>query len=141
MPHDLLKQWSVPLRAADTRSERLMEVLASLAWSTQHGDLRIAHFLGLHAVQVIPLAAFLLSRRRSFQSIRRRTFTIFTIAASYLSLIGILAWQALRGQSIVQPDGLTTAAFLVWLSATGIALTMCRFSFRQNGMFRAAVQV
>ncbi len=34
-------------------------------WSKQYGDLRIAHFLGIHALQVLPLAGFYISKTKN----------------------------------------------------------------------------
>jgi hypothetical protein len=67
-------------------------------WSTEHGDIRVAHFLGLHALQLLPIVALLLARRRVNDAIRVR-LTI-AAAASYAGLFAILLSGALRGQPI-----------------------------------------
>jgi hypothetical protein len=91
--------------------------LLGVGWSTQHGDLRVPHFFGLHGLQIIPFIGWLALRRR-----RLHTSFVFSIAGSYLALIGILTWQALRGQSVIEPDGVTLAAFFVWLGASVVAI-------------------
>ena len=83
-------------------------------WSTRHGDLRIAHFLGMHGLQVLPLLAWWLDRR----GIAAQRRLIFAAAASYLALFALVLWQALRGQSIVQPDLQTLETFAAWLGLT-----------------------
>jgi hypothetical protein len=93
--------------------------LPGTGWSVEHGDLRVAHFLGLHAMQVLPLVALAL-RRRSTETARVRL--VFTAAGSYATLFAILLWQALRGQSLVQSDGATIAALATWAILTaGVA--------------------
>lgn len=67
--------------------------LPFLNWSLQFGDLRIAHFVGLHALQLIPLlAAFLLS-----QGITSSTWPrVLGIAFSVLVLLAFLQAKAGR---------------------------------------------
>jgi hypothetical protein len=77
-----------------------------------HGDLRIAHFFGLHGLQAIPFFAWLIRKRR------RATTLVFTAAGSYLAFIAILTWQAWRGESIVQPGAETLTALVIWLFVT-----------------------
>ena len=88
--------------------------LPILGWSTVAGDLRIPHFVGMHALQVIPLALLaieLLSRRiPRLRSVAVRHGLVWVITVAYVATLAVLTWQALRGQSIVRPDALTLAA-------------------------------
>jgi hypothetical protein len=67
-------------------------------WSTSHGDLRVPHFVGLHAWQVLPLFVLVALRGRS-----DRTRTRLAVAAgiAYGALFAALLVQALRGVPLV----------------------------------------
>lgn len=78
-------------------------------WSTQHGDLRVGHFVGLHALQILPLLAWLLAG--TTLSAARRSSLIAVASAYYLSITLLLTWQALRAESIVAPSSLTITVF------------------------------
>jgi hypothetical protein len=93
--------------------------LPGTGWSTTHGDLRVAHFVGLHALQILPLTALGL-RRRSWSDRVRQRLTL-TAAASYAGLFLLLLSQALRGQSVLAPDALTVALLASWVAITAIA--------------------
>ena len=93
--------------------------LPGTGWSIEHGDLRIPHFVGLHAMQVLPLFALFLRRRLAAEPPRVRV--VFVAVTSYVALFAILLAQALRGQSLVQPDAVTMAALGAWVILTGAA--------------------
>lgn len=88
--------------------------LPLLGWSTVGGDLRIPHFVGMHALQLLPLLAMLLAALSGRFPVLRdplaRRRLIRVGGVGYLGLIAILTWQALRGQSIVHPDVWTLLA-------------------------------
>jgi hypothetical protein len=88
--------------------------LLLLGWSTEGGDLRVPHFVGLHAMQILPLIGWLLTRRGVQQRIsaRGRLYFVWITGLTYLGLIVLLTWQALRGQSVIAPDGATWLALL-----------------------------
>ncbi|WP_326569544.1 hypothetical protein VSH64_00370 [Amycolatopsis rhabdoformis] len=104
--------------------------LPLLGWSTVGGDLRIPHFVGIHAIQALPLLALALAAlaRRypvlSSDLVRRRL--VWTGAVGYAGLLALVTWQALRGQSIVRPDfwTLSAAAGLIAIVAAGAALSL-----------------
>ena len=99
-------------------------------WSTEHGDIRVAHFLGLHALQVLPIVALLLARR-SVNDATRVPLTIVA-AASYAGLFGILVSAALRGQSVLVPDGVTAMLLGGWLFLT-VASTAASIRHKAQG--------
>jgi hypothetical protein len=92
-----------------------------LHWSRDHGDLRISHFVGLHALQALALFVFLLPPG---WSATRRVRVTMMAAASYAGLFVILLWQALRGQSIVAPDAVTVATFGAWAVASVVLMSV-----------------
>ena len=66
-------------------------------WSAENGDLRVAHFVGLHALQMIPLAALLLYRWRK----RSATILTFAFALVYLSSFTFVFVQAMHGKPLL----------------------------------------
>jgi hypothetical protein len=81
-------------------------------WSVEHGDVRVPHFIGLHALQVLALLAVALRRWRKPEDTRVRA--VLGIGVSYALLFLLLLWQALRGQSVVAPDATSLVSFALW---------------------------
>ena len=99
--------------------------LPLVGWSTVAGDLRIPHFVGMHALQVLPLLALALElggrRLRALQSERTRYRLLLVAVAAYAGALAVLTIQALLGQSIVQPTGGILIAEVALLLATAVA--------------------
>lgn len=75
--------------------------LPVLNWSRLGGDLRIAHFLGIHALQVCPIVGWLLARWRAPIGQAGRLAYLFIVAFLY---VGLTAWtfhQALAGRPLL----------------------------------------
>ena len=70
-------------------------------WSTEAGDLRVAHFVGMHAFQAIPLFALMLVRiEKRFAAVRATALTV-TFSLIYFGMFSIVFIQALRGRPLL----------------------------------------
>lgn len=100
--------------------------LPFLGWSTIAGDLRVAHFAGIHGLQVLPFLGLLLDRLCKSISVGRQRLFVWNAGVTYLGCICILTWQALRTESIVAPSMGTLALYfcLVFVSVVGAACAM-----------------
>ncbi len=98
--------------------------LPFVGWSTTTGDLRISHFIGMHGLQALPLLALALgsaaARRRLKLNDRTRLHIVLLFGAVYGAVVALTLWQALRGQALLAPDGLTLAAVGGLLAVTGL---------------------
>ncbi len=85
-------------------------------WSVDHGDLRVAHFIGFHGMQVLLLVWWAAPERRKVR-------LIFTVAACYAAAFAVVLWQALRGLPLFTPDTLTLNVWASWVLVTAVLLT------------------
>jgi hypothetical protein len=70
-------------------------------WSTRAGDLRVAHFLGFHALQLLPLIGYGLSRWRAPLAPRRQIAYLFIVALLYTAAGLFLFRQAMSGRPFI----------------------------------------
>jgi hypothetical protein len=83
-------------------------------WSADHGDLRIAHFVGLHAMQALLLGWWLTTGRRSWSQTRQLRL-IWSIAIITSGVFATVLSQALRGLPILRPDAPIVASWCACL--------------------------
>jgi len=99
-------------------------------WSLHHGDLRIAHFVGLHMIQALPVLAWVLLRCTRLDERTRRDL-LRVAGGAAVALVGLLWWQAARGQALLEPDMATVAAAMALVAAVGVGATV---AFRRTGL-------
>lgn len=74
--------------------------LPLLNWSLTGGDLRVSHFVGLHALQILPLTGYYAERRVRGSS--RRALGILSVIGGIYVLFTVAVFiQALRGTPLV----------------------------------------
>jgi hypothetical protein len=106
--------------------------LPLVGWSTTGGDLRIAHFIGMHALQGLPLLAAALGALGRFDEVTRVRI-VQVAAVAWTGLVVLLTGQALRAQPLLAPDALTlsVAAGLVVATVAALAAVLVRRSVPQ----------
>jgi hypothetical protein len=105
--------------------------LPVLGWSTTAGDLRIPHFVGMHALQLLPIAALLLGaagrRIPALAPDRVRVRLTAIAAAAYLAVVALVTVQVLRGEPVTAPSaGVMTAGAAIAAAAlvAGVAAVL-----------------
>ncbi len=71
-------------------------------WSTMAGDLRVAHFLGMHGLQIFPLTAYFITRYNQTLSAKTKTSLVISFAFFYLLLMNFTLWQALHKIPVIR---------------------------------------
>ncbi len=61
-------------------------------WSRTSGDLRVAHFFGMHSLQLLPLTGYYFFPKKT---------TLIIMAFTWLGFVVLLYWQALKGFPLI----------------------------------------
>jgi len=69
-------------------------------WSTIAGDLRVAHFFGLHGLQIIPIFALLISNK-SKTTTKNQIIIVTVFGLAYALFVGYTFYQAKQGLPFV----------------------------------------
>ncbi|MEO7976433.1 hypothetical protein [Flavobacterium sp.] len=64
-----------------------------LNWSKNYGDLRVAHFFGMHALQIIPLLTFILANTKR---------DVYLISLLYFVFVTFTLFQAFQGKPFIR---------------------------------------
>lgn len=114
--------------------------LPFFGWSTTGGDLRVAHFLALHALQLLPLFGWGLCRKRFDRIVLKdRVALVWTAGIGYLLLIVLAQWQALRGEPLLHPSETILTAFALLAASFTVAAGAIIFrTFFQRTSLRAS---
>ncbi len=107
-----------------------------LGWSTVGGDLRVPHFVGMHALQLLPIAALALAWAARRLPVLRpegvRLGIVIVLSLLYAGMLVVLTLQALAGEPIVQPGPVTATAttglFVAAAAAIAVILRVGRSS-------------
>ncbi|OXG07073.1 hypothetical protein [Flavobacterium araucananum] len=74
-------------------AEDSTEGIPILNWSKNYGDLRVAHFLGIHALQIIPFLTFVLANTKK---------EVYLISGLYFIFVTLTLAQALQGKPFIK---------------------------------------
>jgi hypothetical protein len=114
--------------------------LPLLGWSTVAGDYRVAHFVGMHALQLLPLFAIALHAAASRNEFLQGEFVqlrlVIAASAAYCAALVVLTVQAAAGEPVTNPSGAFAAAgwaIIVLLAATMVTIILISFRTWHGG--------
>jgi len=70
-------------------------------WSTTGGDFRVSHFLGIHALQILPIAGWIIGQMEGLP-MRAKPTAVVAVSAGYALLMGFVFLQAMNGVPLVR---------------------------------------